>query len=130
MPTNQGPVVQWIECQIPVLMIWVRIPSGPQSKTAKCFKLAVCGFLFPFFVRPLSDILKLQCFYGVFSVYKKNAVSMDSLLACPIRPIHSFLRLLFDCNWLIFLSYPKFPKYKYRYCYNYAMQFANCKSFL
>lgn len=23
-----GPIVQWIECKIPVLMIWVRIPVG------------------------------------------------------------------------------------------------------
>ena len=25
-----GPIVQWIECKIPVLMIWVRIPVGSQ----------------------------------------------------------------------------------------------------
>ena len=25
---SPGPVVQWIEWQIPVLLIWVRIPSG------------------------------------------------------------------------------------------------------
>lgn len=27
-----SPVVQWIECQIPVLMMGVRIPSGEQRK--------------------------------------------------------------------------------------------------
>ena len=26
-----GPIVQWIECKIPVLMIWVRIPVGSQK---------------------------------------------------------------------------------------------------
>ena len=25
---NYGPIVQWIEFQIPVLKIWVRIPMG------------------------------------------------------------------------------------------------------
>ncbi len=28
-----SPVVQWIECQIPVLMMGVRIPSGEQKKS-------------------------------------------------------------------------------------------------
>lgn len=28
----KGSVVQWIECQIPVLMIWVRVPSGSQKR--------------------------------------------------------------------------------------------------
>ncbi len=27
---KNGPIVQWIECKIPVLMIWVRIPVGSQ----------------------------------------------------------------------------------------------------
>lgn len=27
-----SPVVQWIECQIPVLMMGVRVPSGEQVK--------------------------------------------------------------------------------------------------
>lgn len=27
-----SPVVQWIECQIPVLMMGVRIPSGELDK--------------------------------------------------------------------------------------------------
>lgn len=27
-----GPIVQWIEFQIPVLTIWVRIPMGSQKK--------------------------------------------------------------------------------------------------
>jgi hypothetical protein len=32
--TNQtGPIVQWIEFQIPVLTIWVRIPMGSQINT-------------------------------------------------------------------------------------------------
>lgn len=30
-----GPIVQWIECKIPVLMIWVRIPVGSLLKTTK-----------------------------------------------------------------------------------------------
>ena len=29
-----GPIVQWIECKIPVLMIWVRIPVGSQKNNA------------------------------------------------------------------------------------------------
>jgi hypothetical protein len=29
---KNGPIVQWIECKIPVLMIWVRIPVGSQIK--------------------------------------------------------------------------------------------------
>ncbi len=37
-----GPVVQRIECQIPVLMIWVRIPSGSLQKTNG--KVPVCLF--------------------------------------------------------------------------------------
>ncbi len=28
---NIGPIVQWIEYQIPVLTIWVRLPVGSQS---------------------------------------------------------------------------------------------------
>jgi hypothetical protein len=32
-----GPIVQWIECQIPVLMIWVRIPVGSQADLPKAF---------------------------------------------------------------------------------------------
>jgi hypothetical protein len=28
---NFGPIVQWIEFQIPVLKIWVRIPMGSQK---------------------------------------------------------------------------------------------------
>ena len=30
---NNGPIVQWIECKIPVLMIWVRIPVGSLNKS-------------------------------------------------------------------------------------------------
>ena len=32
---NVGPIVQWIECKIPVLMIWVRIPVGSLSINIK-----------------------------------------------------------------------------------------------
>ena len=31
------PVVQWIECQIPVLMMGVRIPSGTRSGVRSYF---------------------------------------------------------------------------------------------
>lgn len=31
-PINYGPIVQWIEFQIPVLKIWVRIPMGSLLK--------------------------------------------------------------------------------------------------
>ena len=41
-----SPVVQWIECQIPVLMMGVRVPSGEQ-KQRKGFTITVRPFLLP-----------------------------------------------------------------------------------
>ncbi len=35
LPIPEGPVVQWIEYQIPVLTIWVRFPSGSQNRLHK-----------------------------------------------------------------------------------------------
>ena len=58
-----GPVVQWIEYKIPVLTIWVRIPSGSQTPIAPA---AVGVFLFPdpispVFPPPLSAADGMNC---------------------------------------------------------------------
>ena len=56
------PVVQWIEFQIPVLKIGVRIPSGTQilpSKRTKACKLTICG-LFVFISIPIHSIIRIK----------------------------------------------------------------------
>lgn len=52
-----SPVVQWIECQIPVLMMGVRVPSGEQKKPFKGF------FSLQFNIRSMENsyTLNLKC---------------------------------------------------------------------
>lgn len=42
-------VVQWIECQIPVLMMGVRIPSGAQNMSLQRNKVAGQDFIYSLF---------------------------------------------------------------------------------
>ena len=46
LQTFFAPVVQRIECQIPVLMIGVRVPSGAHHIKTKACKLMNCRLLF------------------------------------------------------------------------------------
>lgn len=90
-----GPIVQWIECKIPVLMIWVRIPVGSLQKTRIPCKTNTCkGF---FFV--LGQLWGQLSFFRYLSLYFSSLAASLFLTSeaeerSNFKPVHKSIHPL------------------------------------